>query len=367
MTSVLMASLERAEAPDPLLEVDDLGVSFDTPSGSLRAVDGVSVRIHRGETLGIVGESGSGKSVLSRAIMNLLSRNAQVDESSQIRFDGRDVRALSRREMRHYWGGEVAMVFQDPMTSLTPVLTVGRQLSEPLRFHLGLGRKQARERALELLAHVGIPEAERRYDAYPHKLSGGMRQRVMIAIALSCGPKLLIADEPTTALDVTIQQQILNLLAGVQREREMAMILVTHDLGVVAARADRIAVMYAGRIVELAPTRTLFDRARHPYTQALLRSIPRLSEPSHTRLHTIPGRPPAPSEVVAGCPFAPRCDRAQPRCLVERPGLEADGDPGHEFACFFPVGTPEGDAVLAANRDAGHTASGRPLAVEAAD
>jgi peptide/nickel transport system ATP-binding protein len=246
------------------------------------------------------------------------------------------------------------MVFQDPMTSLNPVTRIGRQITESLRHHLDVSRDFANETAVELLRSVGIPEPERRMREYPHQLSGGMRQRVMIAIALACGPKLLFADEPTTALDVTVQAQILDLLAAQQRERFMAVMLITHDLGVVAGRADEIVVMYAGRIAEKAPTRTLFTEMRHPYTEALLRSIPRLENPSHSRLHAIGGRPPDLVDPPPGCRFAPRCPYAQPRCHEEEPVLESRGtQPDHVFACFYPVGTPEGAEALERNRAAG--------------
>lgn len=232
----------------------------------------------------------------------------------------------------------MAMVFQDPMTALNPVLTIAVQLCEPLRLHLKLGRQEAREKALSLLARVGIPDPEKRLDQYPHQLSGGMRQRVVIAIAIACNPRLLIADEPTTALDVTVQRQILDGLAGLQKERRMGMVLITHDLGVVASRADYIAVMYAGRIVEYAPARVLFSSMRHRYTEALLKSIPRLRDPAHTRLHAIPGRPPQLTDPAPGCAFAPRCLYAQDVCRRETPPLMATDHPQHHHACFFPVG-----------------------------
>jgi peptide/nickel transport system ATP-binding protein len=241
------------------------------------------------------------------------------------------------------------MVFQDPMTSLNPVVRIGRQITEGLRHHLGMGKDEARETALALLRSVGIPEPERRLEQYPFELSGGMRQRVTIAIAISCGPKLLLADEPTTALDVTVQAQILNLLEDKQRERFMAMVLVTHDLGVVAGRADHVAVMYAGKVVETAPTAELFAEVRMPYTEALLKSIPRTNNPSHTRLAAVGGRPPDLVDLPPGCRFAPRCPYAQPRCMAEEPPLRTDTGSGHAWACWFPVGTPEGDEAFARN------------------
>ncbi|HEX5613757.1 MAG TPA: ABC transporter ATP-binding protein [Acidimicrobiia bacterium] len=345
----------------PLLEVDGVKTHFRTERGVVRAVDGVSFRLERGKTLGVVGESGSGKSVLSRSIMGLLPRHNVIRDGS-IRFEGREIANLSTKQMQEFWGTQMAMVFQDPMTSLNPVMKVGRQITESLQYHLDVSKDFARDTAEALLASVGIPEPRRRLNEFPHQMSGGMRQRVTIAIALACGPKLLFADEPTTALDVTVQAQILDLLASQQRERFMAMILVTHDLGVVAGRADDIAVMYAGRIVEKAPTRVLFTEMRHPYSEALLKSIPKLADPSHTRLQAIGGRPPDLVNPPPGCKFAPRCPYAQPQCREEEPPLVEHGTSGHEFACWFPVGTPEGREALARNQAAGSA----PLAGTAA-
>ena len=355
----------------PLLSVDGLKTYFRSPAGLVRAVDGVSFSLEQGKTLGIVGESGSGKTILSRSIMNILPRKATVFAGGQVLFKNRDLRGLTERKMRALWGPELSLIFQDPMTALNPVLRVGVQLSEPLRLHMGLSRGQALERSEVLLREVGIPAPDKRLYEYPHQLSGGMRQRVVIAIALSCSPALLIADEPTTALDVTVQKQILDLLAREQRDRRMAMVLVTHDLGVVASRADNIAVMYAGRIVEYAPTRELFKQMRHPYTQALLQSIPRISYPSHTRLQAIPGQPPSLVEPPSGCRFAPRCRYAQPRCLVEDPGDTLASDVSatnassmsmaHRFACFYPVGTEQGQQALASNVGRGANAAGVPV------
>ncbi|TKJ24843.1 dipeptide/oligopeptide/nickel ABC transporter ATP-binding protein [Blastococcus sp. CCUG 61487] len=346
-------------ADEPLLEVEDLRTYFHTPRGVVKAVDGVSLRVDRGKTLGVVGESGSGKTVLSRSIMNLLPKSNTIREGS-VRFEGRELTKLKNSEMRRVWGAEMAMVLQDPMTSLNPVTRIGEQITESLGIHLGEKGKVARDHAVELLKSVGIPAAERRLKEYPHQLSGGMRQRVTIAIALACSPKLLVADEPTTALDVTVQRQILDLLESQQTQRNMGMIIITHDLGVVAGRADEIAVMYAGRVVERAPTRELFSRYRMPYTEGLLRSIPRLHQPSHTRLAAIPGRPPDLVDPPAGCSFAPRCNYAQERCLTEKPAL-ATHAPGHEAACHFPVGTTAGQEALARNLAAGKTAAGTPL------
>src|SRR5947208_11243233 len=331
-----------------LLEVTDLSTSFKTPRGLAMAVNNVSIALERGKTLGIVGESGSGKSVLSRSIMGLLPKQNVVREGS-VRFEGQQLVGLSNKAMRGYWGTEMAMVFQDPMTSLNPVLDIGRQITESLHYHLDMDRQQADETALQLLKSVGIPEAERRLSEYPHQLSGGMRQRIVIAIALACGPKLLFADEPTTALDVTVQAQILNLLQQQQRERDMAMVLVTHDLGVVAGRADEIAVMYAGQIVERAATRTLFDQMRMPDTEGLMNSIPKLAMPSHSRLQIIGGRPPDLVTPPSGCKFAPRCPYAQERCHVEDPPLVEAETPGHYFKCWYPVGTPQGEQALERN------------------
>jgi peptide/nickel transport system ATP-binding protein len=323
-------------AGEVVLEVTDLVTRFSSDRGTVQAVRGVSFDLARGRTLGVVGESGSGKSVLSRSIMGLMPSNAT--RTGSVHFEGTEILNLPSKELRRYWGQQMAMVFQDPMTALNPVLRVERQITESLHEHIDLSKSQARETALALLTSVGIPEPARRMRQYPHEMSGGMRQRIMIAIALACGPRLLFADEPTTALDVTVQAQILDLLQSLQRDRQMAMILVTHDLGVVAGRADDIAVMYAGRIVEKAPAPKLFAGMRHPYTQALLRSIPKLEMASHTRLDAIAGRPPDLVNLPPGCSFAARCPEAQERCLVDDPALTADpDDPEHLFACHFPV------------------------------
>jgi peptide/nickel transport system ATP-binding protein len=322
----------------PLLEVRDLAVHFRSPGGTVRAVDGVSFRMAPGEMLGLVGESGSGKTVLARAVLGLTPRSALEQLSGEVVYLGRDLRGLGERELGAVRGREIAMVFQDPMTALNPVMKIGAQLAEPMRHHLGLSRRAARARAIELLDRVGIPLPRQRVSDYPHELSGGMRQRVVIAIALSCGPKLLIADEPTTALDVTVQAQILDLLQGLQREQHMAVVLISHDLEVVGGRADHIAVMYAGRIVEQAPSRAVFDTPRMPYTEALLRAVPRLDQPSHTRLEVIPGGPPRLDAPLTGCRFAPRCARVQDRCRSSEPPLGHDDDaPDHLYRCWYPV------------------------------
>ena len=349
------------ETSGPLLEVADLTTHFRTGRGMVRAVDGVSFSLDRGRTLGVVGESGSGKTVLSRSIMGLLPRT-NVVRSGEVRFAGRELTALTEAELRDIWGVEIGMVFQDPMTSLNPVMRVGRQITESLRHHLGVDRAEGRRRAVALLDSVGIPEPEQRLGDFPHQLSGGMRQRVTIAVALACGPRLLMADEPTTALDVTVQAQILDLLARQQRERYMAMVLVTHDLGVVAGRTDEIAVMYAGKIVEKAPTRTLFSDMKMPYTEALLKSIPKLADPSHTTLSVIPGRPPDLVNLPTGCRFYPRCPYAQQRCRDEEPPLQEATTPGHVYRCWFPVGTPEGRDALDRNRREGRLDAGAPVA-----
>ncbi len=349
----------------PTLVVEDLRTSFATDRGELKAVDGVSFSVHSGRTLGVVGESGSGKSATARSIMDLLPPGSS-QSTGRVLLDGRDVRTLSRKETRHVWGVEASMVFQNPMTSLNPVMQVGRQIAEGLRYHRNLSRDAATRRARELMEQVGIADPDRRLREYPHQLSGGMRQRVMIAIALACEPKLLIADEPTTALDVTVQKQILDLLDRLRRQHRMAMILITHDLSVVAGRADDVIVMYAGRIVERAPTLQLFTAMRHPYTKALFESIPKVAHPSHTRLRIIQGRPPDLATLPPGCAFAPRCTHAQPRCLNETPSLTGTAATDHRFACFYPADTAEGERALAANRAAGRTAAGLVLVNEPA-
>jgi peptide/nickel transport system ATP-binding protein len=323
-----------------LLEVQDLKTHFRTERGVVRAVDGVSFTLDRGLSLGIVGESGSGKTVLSRTIMGLLT-SRDVVKTGSVKFAGQEILNLPAKQMRHLWGREMAMIFQDPMGSLNPLMKIGKQITEPLKIHLAMPKAEAAATAARLLKDVRIPEAERRLLQYPHELSGGMRQRVIIAIALACGPTMLFADEPTTALDVTVQAQILDLIGEQRRDRNMSMILVTHDLGVVAGHTDEIAVMYGGRLVEKAPTRTLFASMKMPYTKALLESIPKIEDPSHTRLTTIPGRPPDLVNPPPGCRFAPRCAYARERCHAEEPPLVAAADPGHFYACWYPVGSPE--------------------------
>lgn len=342
-----------------MLRVEDLTVDFATPAGNLRAVDGVTLELDEGESYAIVGESGSGKSVFSRTLINLLAGNGT--RTGTIEIGGRDIDSLSKAERKHFFGVEVAMVFQDPMTSLNPVKRIDAQLTEAMRYHLDISKSEANERAIALLKQVHIPSPEQRMKQYPHELSGGMRQRVVIAMALACEPRLLIADEPTTALDVTVQKSILDLLDELRVERKMSMILITHDLGVARGRADRVGVMYAGRLLEVGRTQKLFNDMRHPYTQALLQSIPNPARPSHSRLQPIPGRPPNLLDPPQGCAFAARCRHARPDCLNAKPALEGEfGE--HQFACFHPVGTPDGDAALQANLAAGENAAGLPMA-----
>jgi peptide/nickel transport system ATP-binding protein len=326
--------VNNALSKPPILSVEKVSVDLPTARGNLRAVDQVDLQLAAGQTLGIVGESGCGKTMLSRAVLQLLPKKGKL--SGRVVFDGQDLTRLDPESLRKLRGRSLAVVFQDPMTSLNPVLTIGSQLIETVQEHLGLHAAAARQRSLKLLAEVGIPAPEQRLKQYPHQLSGGMRQRVAIAIALSCEPKLLIADEPTTALDVTIQAQILDLLAREQRRRHMTMILITHDLGVVAGRTDETVVMYGGRIVERAPTAVLFKQMMMPYTEALLAAIPRIEAPPHTRLPAISGRPPDPTQPMRGCSFSPRCRYADMRCRTEKPTLVADR-PDHTYACFHPI------------------------------
>jgi peptide/nickel transport system ATP-binding protein len=331
----------RGESGDVLLKLTDVSTHFRTPRGLVRAVDGVSFEMRRGTALGIVGESGSGKTILSRSIMGLLPQHNTVRKGS-ILFEGNEIGNKSRKQMRRVWGREMAMIFQDPMTSLNPLMRIGDQIAEPLKKHLGMNESTAAETAEKLLIDVRIPEAARRLKQYPHEMSGGMRQRVMIAIAMSCGPTMILADEPTTALDVTVQAQILDLLGEQRRERNMSLILVTHDLGVVAGHTDHIAVMYGGRIVEIAPTGSLFAHMRMPYTEALMESIPKLGDRSHTRLRAIAGRPPDLVNPPKGCRFAPRCAYVRDKCLNEEPPLLTDSlNADHAYRCWFPVGSPE--------------------------
>jgi oligopeptide/dipeptide ABC transporter ATP-binding protein len=323
---------------EPVLEIEDLSTHITLTRSVVQAVGNVSLRVEAGETLGIVGESGCGKSMTGLSIMGLLPPGGAVVGGS-IRLGGRELAGLKDDELRQIRGNEVAMIFQDPLTSLDPTKTIGYQVAEPVRLHRGATRAQAEERAVEVLSLVGLPRPKERLGDFPHQLSGGLRQRVMIAMALACEPKLLIADEPTTALDVTIQAQILDLLASLKERLGMAMLLITHDMGVIAGHTDRVSVMYAGRVVEHTGVGELFSHMRHPYTQALLASIPRLDQDSRKALNAIPGLPPDLSSPPPGCRFAPRCPRAQDKCRTDEPPLGGPAD-GHLFSCWFPVDGP---------------------------
>ena len=326
----------------PLLEVRDLQTHFGTPDGIVRAVQGLSFTVDAGETVGIVGESGCGKSVASMSILRLIPEPPGKTAGS-IRFQGHDLLELSEAEMRAIRGNDISMIFQEPMTSLNPVLTVGRQIGETLRLHQGLNHRQAEEKSIEALTLVGIPEPARRVREYPHQLSGGMRQRVMIAMALACNPKLLIADEPTTALDVTIQAQILDLMRDLKRRLGSAIMLITHDLGVVAEMAERVVVMYAGRKVEEAPVKEIFARPMHPYTQGLLGAVPRLGSSldahGRSKLSEIPGLVPSLREPIIGCAFAGRCPLVTDYCRQVAPAIEAKA-PEHQVACHYAAVHP---------------------------
>jgi oligopeptide/dipeptide ABC transporter ATP-binding protein len=315
-----------------LLQVKDLHTNFRTLDGVARAVDGISFEVAEGETLGLVGESGCGKSVTALSILRLVDRPGQI-ESGEILLRGRNLLGLSTREMCRVRGGQISMIFQEPMTSLNPVFTVGNQIVEAVRLHQKKGPEEARGLAVDMLRRVGIPNPDQRVDEYPHQLSGGMKQRVMIAMALVCRPALLIADEPTTALDVTIQAEILDLLASLQRDLGMAILLITHNLGIVAGMAKRVLVMYAGRTAEYSPTEDLFENPRHPYTIALFKSIPRLDSERAARLEAIRGQVPSPTHWPAGCRFHPRCPHAIDRCRQEQPPLEQKR-PNHWSACW---------------------------------
>src|SRR5712671_294609 len=320
-------------ASTPLLSVKGLRTHFSEDDKIVRAVDGVSFDVRRGETLGIVGEAGAGKSVANLSLLRLIPNPPGRIVSGSIMFDGRDVLELSPREVRDIRGKRIAMIFQDPMTSLNPFMRISKQLMEVTQLHLGHTRKQAREHAIRMLEHVGIPDARERVDSYPHEFSGGMRQRVMIAMALSCEPELLIADEPTTALDVTIQAQILELIKRLKAETGASVILITHDLGIVAGMTDHIIVMYAGKVFEQAPTPELFERPANPYTHGLLRSVPDPTD-EQGQLYQIPGLPPDVAHLPPGCPFAPRCERAEDICRREFPP-NVQVTPGHYSLCHF--------------------------------
>ncbi len=320
----------------PLLEVKDLRTQFFTQDGVVNAVNGISYTVEEGETLGIVGESGCGKSVGVMSLIRLIPMPPGKVVAGEVWFEGRDLLKLDDDEIRQVRGNRIAMIFQDPMTSLNPVLTIGRQITEALELHLGMDKEQARTRSAELLELVGIPSARNRLDDYPHQFSGGMRQRVMIAMGLSCNPQLLIADEPTTALDVTIQAQIVDLVKKLRQDIGMAIIWITHDLGVVAGLADRVIVMYAGFIVEEAPVKRLYEDPRHPYTLGLLNSLPRLDEERPVRLRSIEGLPPDLIDLPQGCPFYARCTYRLDKCLQQNPPLDFVG-PGHKVACWVDV------------------------------
>ncbi len=321
----------------PLLEIKNLSVDFPSKDGVMHAVEGVNLSLDSGDVLGIVGESGSGKSVTMLALMGLVAFPGRV-KADKLQFDGHDLLALSARDRSRLTGKDLAMIFQDPTTSLNPCFTVGFQLAETLKLHLGMDGKAAKFRSIELLEQVGIPAPASRLGAYPHQMSGGMNQRVMIAMAIACNPKLLIADEPTTALDVTIQAQILDLLRSLQKERAMALVLITHNMGVVSQMAQRIAVMYAGQIMEEQITQALFAAPQHPYTAALMAAMPERND-GHSRLTTIPGIVPGLYDRPAGCLFAPRCNRVQDKCRVLRPQLDPDSQ--CVARCHYPLNQPE--------------------------
>ena len=320
-----------------LLEMQDLKTFFTTKRGVVKAVNGVSYKVEAGKTLGVVGESGSGKSVSAMSMLQLLDGNGYIAGGS-IMFDGRDLTKLSLSEMQKIRGNAISVIFQEPMTSLNPVFTIERQVSEPFIIHQGMSKEEARKKVVEMLADVKIPNPEVVAKQYPHQLSGGMRQRVMIAMALACKPKLLIADEPTTALDVTIQAQILKLMNDLKREHGTSILFITHDLGVIAQMADDVAVMYCGQVVELAPASTLFDpksEYSHPYTEGLMLSVPRLDTPAHQRLETIPGSVPHPLDLPKGCKFAPRCKYATDKCREQEPTMTCVSDK-QQIRCFYP-------------------------------
>ncbi|MFP3895383.1 MAG: ABC transporter ATP-binding protein [Anaerolineales bacterium] len=327
---------------EPLLQVKDLRTEFVTQDGIVQAVNSVSFTLDAGETLGVVGESGCGKSVSVLSMMRLIPEPPGRIVDGEVLFEGRDLLQISKEDIRRVRGNDIAMIFQDPMTSLNPVLTIGRQISEALELHMGMNRQEARERSIELMNMVHIPQAQDRIDDYPHQFSGGMRQRVMIAMALSCDPKLLIADEPTTALDVTIQAQIVDLIKELQEELGMAIIWITHDLGVVAGLVDHVQVMYAGYIVERADVREFYSNPRHPYSRGLLASLPRLDEQEREKLTPIEGLPPDLVSLPPGCPFYARCGYRVAKCLERNPELEPIGPDGHEIACWVDVSEDKG-------------------------
>lgn len=332
------------------LEVRDLTITIRRDGSALEAVSGVNLTLKAGQSIGLVGESGSGKSLLARAVMGLVP--GYIEVTGTVAIDGEEVPLSGRNGRENLWGAVFSMVFQDPMTALSPVKRIGSQLEGPIRHHSGLNRTEARQRAVELLQHVGIPDPTRRLRQYPHELSGGMRQRVVIALALAGRPSFLFADEPTTALDVTVQAQVLNLLDDLRQNEEMALLLCSHDLGVVGGRTSEVIVMYAGQVVEHAPTNDIFSSPRMPYTEALLRSIPRIDQPTHSRLKAIGGRPPALGSRPDGCRFAPRCELATDKCQSEMPPL-IDADDGHWYRCWYPRNMESRVDPGAANQDMG--------------
>ena len=317
---------------NPVLQIENLQTHFFTDRGQIPAVDGVTISVNKGEVVGIVGESGCGKSVTSLSVMKLVPNPPGRIVGGKIKFKGEDLVTVNEKRMRDIRGNEIAMIFQEPMTSLNPVFTIGNQIGESIRLHTKASKKESRDRAIDMLKKVGIPRAEAIVDEYPHQLSGGMRQRVMIAMAMACNPELLIADEPTTALDVTIQAQILDLMRQLNREAQTAILLITHDLGVVAEMCHRVVVMYAGNVIEEGDVRTILKKPKHPYTKGLLNSLPKLEE-SQERLYSIPGNVPIPGSLTVGCRFAPRCDQATDLCRSEMPQLKAVGD-NHFSRCW---------------------------------
>ncbi len=345
------SNLYSPEVATPVLEIDGLRTYIRQRKALVRAVDGVSLRIEQGETLGLVGESGCGKSMTAMSVMKLLPNGGYIAAGS-IKLAGQDLVPLDDDDMRKIRGNEVAVIFQDPMTSLNPTMTIGKQIAETLRIHRGWNNEQSMRRAEEVLGVVGMPRPKERLYQYPHQLSGGLRQRVMIAMALACEPKLLIADEPTTALDVTIQAQILTLLDSLKREFKMAVLLITHDLGVIAGRADRVCVMYAGKIVEQAEIEALFSNTQHPYTEALLQSIPKPDQDQSEPLYSIPGIPPDLTRPPSGCHFHPRCRYATDECRAREPGLDGDSST-HTYACYHPVGGGSPSRAVVAEAMAG--------------
>lgn len=324
---------EEEEGMAQLLEVTNLRTEFKTAAGTIRAVDGVDLSVGKGETLGIVGESGCGKSITSLSIMQLLPKGLGKVAAGEVRFNGENMLDFSERKMRSIRGNEMAMIFQEPMTSLNPVFKIGKQIAESARYHHGVSKHKAKDMAVEMLTKVGIPRPEKVAASYPHELSGGMRQRVMIAMAMVCNPKLLIADEPTTALDVTIQAQILDLMRELQKSEGTSILMITHDLGVVAEMCDRVVIMYAGQVVEETDVKTLFKDPKHPYTQSLLASLPQLNS-DQERLASIPGQVPNPLDMPKGCRFAPRCQFAKEICRAEAPEL-TEVEPGHKSRCLL--------------------------------